>query len=223
MFRMLRRGGGEAMNTDLCPKPVDRQPAETWIDVGAHRGEKTLSAAQANPALRVYAFEPNLHVALQLVGMAPYFIVLPMAVAEKNGAADFYLNSFEAASSLLPMDPQRLERWIDGDLLRVVSTISVPVIRLDTFLELAGIRQVDYLKVDAQGGDLDVVRSAGNRLKDIPRIALEVQITPLPLYVGGSQKSMVMEYLLRAGFQLEANERQSHDQEENLTFCRVTA
>ncbi len=155
---MLRRGDSEAMSYDLCPKPVDWHPAETWIDVGAHRGEKTLSAAQSNPALRVYAFEPNLHLALQLVGMAPNFIVLPMAVAEKNGAADFYLNSYETASSLLPMDPQGLERWIDGDL--------------------------------------DVVRSAGNRLKDIQRIALEVQIALLPLHVGSSQKS---------------------------TFCRVTA
>jgi FkbM family methyltransferase len=220
---MLRRGNREAMSTDLCPKPVDRHPAVTWIDVGAHRGEKTLAAAQANPALRVYAFEPNLRLALQLVGLTPNFIVLPMAVAEKNGAADFYLNSFAAASSLLPMNPQGLERWIDGDLLRVVSTVSVPVIRLDTFLELAGIQQVDYLKIDAQGGDLEVVRSAGNRLKDIQQIALEVQIAPLPLYVGGSRKSTVIEYLLGAGFRLESSERQSHGQEENLTFCRGTA
>jgi FkbM family methyltransferase len=182
---MLRRGSREAMSTDLCPRPVDRHPAATWIDVAAHRGEKTLSAAQANPALRVYAFEPNLRLALQLVGLTPNFIVLPMAVAEKNGTANFYLNSFAAASSLLPMDPQGLERWIDGDL--------------------------------------EVVRSAGNRLKDIQRIALGFQIAPLPLYVGGSWKSTVMEYLLGSGYRLESSERLSHGQEENLTFCRGTA
>jgi precorrin-6B methylase 2 len=33
---------------------------QIWLDVGAHEGEKTLAAARANPALYVYAFEPNL-------------------------------------------------------------------------------------------------------------------------------------------------------------------
>lgn len=209
------------MTTNPGSTVIGGSAAETWIDVGAHLGEKTLPAAQSNPSLRVYAFEPNLRVAMQLVGLAPNFIVLPMAVGEKNGTADFYLNSYAAASSLLPFDSAGLQQWIGGDQLRVVEKVDVPVIRLDTFLELAGVQQVDYLKIDAQGGDLAVVRSAGERLRDIARISLEVQITPFALYAGGSEKASVMEFLFQAGFRLDSCERQSFDQEENLTFCRV--
>ncbi|MFB3777027.1 MAG: FkbM family methyltransferase [Bryobacteraceae bacterium] len=204
-----------------APAFASSEPAEIWLDVGAHLGEKTLPAARSNPALRVYAFEPNLRLAMRLVGLAPNFVVLPMAVAEQTGTADFHLNSFEAASSLLPFDPTGLQRWIGGDVLRVVETVPVPVIRLDTFMELAGIGRVDYLKIDAQGGDLEVVRSAGDRIRSIGRISLEVQITPFPLYAGGAKKEDVLEYLLRSGFRLEEVEQQSHVQEENLTFSRV--
>ena len=70
---------------------------------------------------------------------------------------DFYINSFAAAIQLLPFNFQGLEKWIDGDLLRVEQTIAVPTIRLDTFFDRMDIREVEYLKVDAQGADLAVI------------------------------------------------------------------
>lgn len=193
----------------------------TWIDVGAYLGEKSLGAAEADERLRVYAFEPNLAVAVGLMGRLPNYVVIPMAVSEQEGGADFYLNSFTAASSLLPFDPRGLDRWDGGEQLRVERRVTVPVIRLDTFMDLAGIAEVEYLKIDAQGADLAVVRSAGRRLRDIARISLEVQITPVPLYAGGSEKAAVLAYLDGAGFRLEASEPQSRGQEENLTFVRI--
>ncbi len=177
--------------------------------------------AAGDSSLRVYAFEPNLAVASQRIGALPNFVVIPMAIAEQDGCASFYVNSFAAASSLLPFNSQGLEKWIDGDLLRVEQTIAVPTIRLDTFLHRMDIREVEYLKVDAQGADLAVIRSAGARLADIERISLEVQITPDPLYEGASEKASVIECLHGAGFTLVSTERQSHDQEENLTFERL--
>jgi FkbM family methyltransferase len=203
------------------PQSFPAPPAKRiWLDVGAHLGEKTFAAAQADPALRVYAFEPNLAVAAQKMGALPNFIMLPVAVAEQDGAVEFHLNSFDAASSLLPMDPRGLEQWIGGEQLKVEARFAVPALRLDTFLERAGIRQVEFLKIDAQGADLAVLRSAGERLRDIQKISLEVQITPVPLYEGGSLKEAVLQHMQRAGFHLITAERQSHDQEENLTFER---
>jgi len=92
--------------------------------------------------------------------------------------------------------------------------------RLDTFLDGAGIGRVHYLKVDAQGSDLAVIRSACERLKDIDRISLEVQTTPFELYRGASRKDDVLAFLGGAGFELVEVEAQSFDQEENLTFVR---
>jgi hypothetical protein len=73
----------------------------TWLDVGAHLGEKTWPAAQNDPTLRAYAFEPNLSLVVERMGLLTNFVVLPLAVAEHDGSAEFHLNTFEAASSLL--------------------------------------------------------------------------------------------------------------------------
>jgi FkbM family methyltransferase len=193
---------------------------EIWVDVGAHFGEKTFPVAADNPRIRVYAFEPDLRVASRLMGQLSNYVVLPMAIAERDGSAPFYLNHYSGASSLRPLVAEGLKAWVGGEMLRVDATVTVPTIRLDTFLDKAGIAAVNYLKIDAQGSDLEVVQSAGARLRDIQRISLEVQTTPVPLYRDASRKEDVISFLTQAGFHLVAAERQSHDQEENLTFIR---
>jgi FkbM family methyltransferase len=206
----------------LPPRQVPRaEPGQIWIDVGAHLGEKTFASAEANPSLRVYAFEPVLRLAAQRLGRLPNFVVVPMAVAEHDGCADFYLNEFPAASSLLPFDPDGLAGWRGGDVLKIERKLTVPTIRLDTFLNVMAIPKVQFLKIDAQGADLAVIRSLGKRLKDVDKISLEVQINPVPLYAGGTRVDEVERYMRAAGFTLDAREKQSFDQEENLTYVRA--
>jgi len=205
--RILRRAGDSGVEG-------------TWIDVGAHLGETTLRQAALNPGLKVYAFEPNLTAAAKLIGRASNYFVIPMAVAEKDGLASLNVNSFDAASSLLPFNEASLQNWIGGEALKINSTVPVPTIRLDTFMNLAKIERVDFLKIDTQGMDLAVVKSAGSRLQDIAKITLEVDIKPVPLYEGAPSKEEVLTFLCEAGFSLVSVEKQSHDQEENLTFIR---
>jgi FkbM family methyltransferase len=194
----------------------------TWIDVGAHEGEVTLACARQNPRLRVYAFEPNLRLAATLIGVASNFFVVPMAVAEKDGLTEFHLNAFRAASSLLPFNDERKKQWIGGEILKVTSTVAVPTIRLDTFMDLTRIDRVDFLKIDTQGMDLSVVKSAGARLRDITRLTLEVDLTDPPLYEGAPSKELVVKFLQERGFDMESAEKQTYGQEENLTFVRRT-
>lgn len=192
----------------------------TWIDVGAHEGQTTLDFAIRNPGLRIYAIEPNLRAAARLVGRAPNFVVIPFAIADKDGCADFHINSFEMGSSLLPLNEEGLKTWVGLTSLDVESVMTVPTIRLDTLMKLLGIQHVDFLKVDTQGSDLAVLRSAGDRLRDIERVTLEVAVAPVPLYKGAASKTEVLAFLDGAGFRLVGTERQTFDQEENLTFIR---
>jgi FkbM family methyltransferase len=199
------------------------RPLEIWIDVGAHRGEKSLPVVRENPMVRVYAFEPNLKLAMQLAGRLPNFVVIPMAVGEQDGTMDFYLNAFEAASSLLPFHPEGLSQCRGDRNLQVIEQRPVPVIRLDSFMDAAGISHVDYLKVDAQGADLGVVRSAGERLQDIHRIEMEVRVTPVPVYAGSATKDEILDFMKRSEFDLQGCSQQNDGQEENLTFHRRNA
>ena len=208
--RLLRRAGNVLLK-QASLKGI-------WIDVGAHLGEITLTYAAQNPELTVYAFEPNLRAASTLFGRAPNYVVIPMAVAETDGTAPFRVNSFDQASSLLKMDENARRLWKGGDALREESVLTVPTIRLDTFMSVVGISRVDFLKIDTQGNDLGVIRSAGQRLQDIRKITLEVDITARRLYQGSPSKDEVLSFLEGAGFRLISKERQSHEQEENLTF-----
>lgn len=210
--RALRKAGNEIL--------ASRGFKGIWIDVGAHHGEITLGYAIHNPGLRIFAFEPNLQAATTLFGRARNYVVIPMAVAEMDGAAQFHINSFDEASSLLPMDETARRAWKGGEVLREESVRTVPTIRLDTFMDLLGISRVDFLKIDTQGGDLAVLRSAGKRLRDIRKVTLEVDVTSRRLYQGSPSKEQILSFLQTAGFKLAGNEQQSHGQEENLTFER---
>lgn len=189
-----------------------------WFDVGAYRCEHTYEYALFNPSLRVFAFEPNMHLAAKMFGALPNIIVVPMAVSESDGCAEFNITASPASSSLLPIDDDNARQWIGGGEIRVVNKTTVPTIRLDTFMNLAGIHAVDYLKIDAQGADLAVLKSSGNRLKDFRKIYLEVSVTPHPVYQGCASKKETVEFLGERGFELVAVETQSDGQEENLTF-----
>jgi FkbM family methyltransferase len=191
---------------------------ETWIDVGAHHGETTLKSAVSNPGLKVYAFEANVSAAARLIGRAPNYFVVPMAVAENNGIAEFHINALDAASSLLPLNEDVTRTWIGGDGLRIVSVVTVPTVRLDTFMDLVGISTVDFLKVDAQGADLAVLRSASSRLEDICKVTLETDVTQNRLYEGSAGRDEIIAYLEQHGFNLVDVETQSCGQEQNLTF-----
>jgi FkbM family methyltransferase len=210
--RALRKAGSEILRRNGIQG--------TWIDVGAHLGELMLWHAQLNPGLRVFALEPNLRAATALMGRASNYLVIPMAVAERDGAADFHLNEYEEANSLLPFHEEGLRAWIGGHVLNVESIVTVPTIRLDTLMALMEIDRVDFLKIDTQGMDLAVLKSAGQRLRDISKITLEVALTPLPLYSGAPSKDEVVAFLVDAGFALHDVKSQSEGQEENLTFAR---
>ena len=192
-----------------------------WIDVGAHEGETTFPYAAADPSLLVYAFEPNLNAASRIMGRLRNYVVLPIAIAEKDGSAELQLNAYEQSSSLLPADEAGVKRWVTEQEFKVVGSVTVPTMRLDTFLNGAAIESVDFLKVDAQGLDLEVVKSAGDRLGDVAKLQLEATTVAYRQYEGAPGKSVIVEYMQSKGFRLAAEEIQSHGQEANLTFLRA--
>lgn len=101
-----------------------------------------------------------------------------------------------------------------------VMSLSGGCVRAISTMRLMNIHSVDYLKVDAQGNDLSVVRSAGDRIKDIKKVRMEVQVADVPVYEGAGTKDNILEYMSENGFLLVEAPQQSHGQEENLLFCR---
>lgn len=192
-----------------------------WVDVGAGAALGAFEYARENPNVTVFAFEPNIQLTWPIFRLLPNFIVVPMAVAERNGFAKFYISASAPSSSLLPYNEKGVEICKAPNALHeTVATVTVPTIRLDTFMGAMGIKKVHFLQVDAQGYDYCVVKSLGKRIKDVDTMQLEVQTMTEPLYSNAQDKTTIVDFLDKSGFTLVEAHSQSGGQEEILVFDR---
>lgn len=165
-------GRYEREETKLIGKLV--KPGMTVMDIGANIGYFTLlMATLVGPKGRVHAFEPNPKVLYRLrrnisanPGLSDGRIVVhPVALGDKHGEADFYcpVEGSEGVGGLKDIKRAPLD-----------NIFRVPVLTLDTLVEENGIGAIDFIKMDIEGGELDVIRGSDQTLKQIkPTILFE--------------------------------------------------
>ncbi len=168
------------------------QPGMTVIDVGANVGVYTFSAAQrVGQTGRVLAIEPFSNCVQCLtetcrVNHLDWVTVCRGAASDRNGSA--YL-SLHAASEL--------NELVAAPEATAPNVEEVPCFTLDALIEQEQIQQVDLLKIDAEGHELQVLAGSDRLLQ---------AFAPVILYenIAGSQGSNlpVAEYLLTKGYQL---------------------
>jgi len=136
-----------------------------FFDVGAHYGFYTLLASKrVGPTGLVVAFEPSPRELKRfcqhlLLNHCSNVWVEPMAVSNYNGMTDFFVaeNPYSALNSL--QKPLGQETFV---------TIQVPVITLDRYVADKGISRVDFIKIDTEGADLQVLEGASKLLQRSP-------------------------------------------------------
>jgi FkbM family methyltransferase len=137
------------------------QPGMTVVDLGAHYGLYTLLASRkVGENGRVFAFEPSerenrklrQHVRLNRVHNVK---VETFAVGAQDGTAELYVCMGQSTSfnSLRPPAVEEQTRRVE-----------VPLVKLDTYLAQAGIETVDFVKLDVEGAELDVLKGADRLL-----------------------------------------------------------
>ena len=138
----------------------------TIIEVGANLGTDTIKFLE-HPDNIVYAFEPT--VELQSILQSkfkdyPNFNLIPAAVDLTNsfkwfnvaGSADW------GCSSLHEFQDDLENKWPDRPDFHTTHRYKVMTLRLDTFIQNYNIPRIDYLWIDAQGNDFNVLKSLGN-------------------------------------------------------------
>ncbi len=134
------------------------------FDVGANVGIWTQSlltqSGQAGQVL-VYAFEPcretvkTLAENVRLWGMERKVTINPVALSSKTGLASFYSAGANVGINGLYPDVQSLGRTVE----------EVETITIDDFCGCNGIAQMHFLKIDAEGHDMEIMRGAGEMLR----------------------------------------------------------
>jgi len=205
------------------------------IDIGAAQGLKTKKWIEQLQKGTYYCIEPlpenfnilqeNLLKSGNLLKNNININVFNLAINNIEGELTFYVSPYANSSSLLPILPKNIKKWKNPKgtkeiEFKDIKEIEVNAIRLDTFLKENNLENtiIDFIKIDTQGNDLNVVKSLGNKIHNVKEIMLEVQLTKFEYYKGQPTKKDVLKYMLSKGFIQHRKIKQSFNQEENIWF-----
>jgi FkbM family methyltransferase len=197
------------------------------FDIGSCEGEDAVRYTRAFPRASVYAVEAlpenvaRIRETLETRDVHD-IVVVPYAFSDRVGIAEFHVSSGRPphaspdedwdygnkSSSLLAPDLHlQVHPWVSFDRVQ-----SVPVLTLAEYCATAGIGQVDFIHLDVQGAELQVLRGAGPMLETTRAVWLEVE--SVPLYAGQPLKADVERFMAERGFTLlvDAVRRISGDQ-----------
>ncbi len=179
-------------------------PTIEVFDVGAMmEGTERYASLVSQGLARVTGFEPNRTEYERLCATKhgpyryfPYFL-------GKGGPAQFHLTRYPGCSSLYMPNARLIDLFTslgaqeETGNFHVVSQEPVQTTRLD---DIPDIGLPDYLKLDVQGGELDVLHGATNALASA--VVLEVETEFVPLYQDQPLFGDVQLFLRAHGFVL---------------------
>jgi 31-O-methyltransferase len=217
-----------------------------FFDVGANNGDSSVPIIRKNPDARVYAFEPVpalVNYIKQQTKDYPNYVVTQTAVSDFNGTASFRISgepskkeiqtfvdldfhkfvehNWHGCSSLLELSDNVLDSWYGRTDMLVLEEIEVNVIRLDSFIQQNNIDHIDFLWVDTQGSDLNVLKGLGDYIHIVNSGTVEAANKPDILYKNQNSKEETIEYLKQCGFNdIRVSTNDPADNEVNISFYR---
>lgn len=168
-------------------------PGMHVADVGANQGICTLLLSRlVGPSGRVTALEPDPVMAealrnnLQLNGSANVTLIEAGADARSGDATLFH--------SRMNGGDKRLAR---GELSDSCTRSAVRVVRLD---DVIPDRRLDFIKIDTQGWEMNVLEGMSGCLRDNPRLRILFEFWPHGLRQAGRQPADLLALLFDFGF-----------------------
>jgi FkbM family methyltransferase len=107
---------------------------------------------------------------------SPEVTIETVAIGNKNGKADFYINSYDQASSLL-----RLNSNNQVDILNLKETkkIRVKISTLDNIFSDRSLEKPVLMKIDVQGSEKLVIEGGQETLNRVDYVLMETSFKPM--------------------------------------------
>lgn len=154
------------------------------IDVGANYGLFSLEIAKRNPDKFIIAFEPEPNLAEILENKAIEFGITNhkverLAISTEVGEAQLHVSKIGdwGTSSLREFNQEHLKKneyWSQRSDLKHSETVNVKTITLEKYLDSIRYKKISFIKIDAQGLDLEVLQSMGRHLENLSGGMFEV-------------------------------------------------
>ena len=188
---------------ELVVQLIEMHNASAVIDVGANVGQYAQRMRAAGLALPIVSFEPGAEAYSELLIAAAddttWTVAPRMAISDVQGTATLNVNKRSDMNSLKPITEKTLSAFPKA---KALTTEEVATERLDNildeFIELHN--RPLFLKIDTQGSELEVIRGAERLLHRI--VAIQLEMSLLPMYEGEKLYLVVLNELDRLGFDL---------------------
>jgi len=107
-------------------------------------------------------------------------IHIPIGLGSFTGEAKLYVTKNPMCSSLYPPNEPYLARFSGlPELVNLDFEVEIEVTTLDSFCQTEAINEIDFLQIDVQGADLDVLKGASKILESVLAIQIEVEFSHL--------------------------------------------
>ncbi len=170
----------------------------TVLDIGAHHGFYTILAAKSvGPLGRVIAFEPSPRERERLsrhlkLNWCSRVKVEPLALTCQDG---------EATLNLVDGRDTGCNSLRFPAISEPTKAVIVKTMALDHYLAEKNISHVDFIKMDVEGAELEVLKGARALLTRTPRPILMVEIQDIRTAPWGYPASFIYDFLAERGFQ----------------------
>ncbi|MBD1842989.1 FkbM family methyltransferase [Cyanobacteria bacterium FACHB-63] len=127
---------------------------------------------------------------------------IPIALAKESGTATLYVTKNPMCSSLYRPHEELLQHFSGlPALVNLDHTTEVETTTLDTFCQVESIDEIDFLQIDVQGAELQVLEGAVQILNQSV-LAIQAEVEFSPLYENQPLFADVDAFLRRQGFTL---------------------
>jgi len=197
-------------------KSLIKSKSPVILDIGANTGQSLREFKEIWPDSVVHCFEPQEECLAELEKSASMFtnvFVNNFAVGSKNTEEEFYTHNIHTGisgfnkvnlesvdsidrSKIISEDGQEFKKYKN----KLNHPRKVLIKRLDEYLSNESLTKIDFLKIDTQGFEPEVLSGLGERLSDVGVVLTELMF--YDYYERSLSFSDIEQFLLPAGFKL---------------------
>ena len=165
-------------------KKAGLEPSLIMLDVGARPTDKFKAPfhklGRKFKKARILAFDADAEACPRWNDESPgHVLFYPYALGRTGEVRDFFRYEAPEHSSFYRIDPDSPGHFHGPDRMKIIDAVNLETVTLDWFLAHHDIDEVDFLKADVQGAELEVLHGAMTALADCLMLVLEVAFIPV--------------------------------------------
>ena len=155
----------------------------TIIEVGAlkiqNKQEPFYELMDYYPSSRIIGFEIDKYVCQKMNSEASNGIkYYPYALGKANEKRKLYVTQNPMCTSLYKPNEKFIKLYNNFEVAYLKEETEIETISLDYFVEKHGIENIDFIKIDVQGAELDVFQGGTKSLLNVLKVVCEVEFVP---------------------------------------------